>query len=216
MKTKLLFATFLLAVVELNAQSKTAKPEKNDSTAISLLKYTGDYLLNGGIVKIYIKEPALMAIVPGQGEFTLEPVAGNEFAVKEFATRGFIVNFETDQAGVVAGFIFTQPGAAKLKAKKINDSDTLQKKPLTKDELAVYTGEYELPSGVIKIDTSNNALSGTIAGQPPYELIPSGKDRFTLKGVTGYSIFFERNNKDIITSCIITQPGGNITARKKK
>ena len=91
-------------------------------------------------------------------------------------------------------------------------------KEIAKDELKKYEGTFELAPGVdakfyIKGDKT---LYAFIEGQPEYELIPTDKNVFTLKALSGYSVKFDENEKGEITAVSFIQPNGTFKAPKKK
>ena len=59
-------------------------------------------------------------------------------------------------------------------------------------------------------------LYAFIEGQPEYELVPTDKNKFVLKALSGYSVQFEENEKGEIISASFIQPNGTFKASKKK
>ena len=91
-----------------------------------------------------------------------------------------------------------------------------KEKNISEEELAAYTGEYELAPGknakfYIK---GESTLYAFIEGQPEYELMATGKDKFELKALTGYSVQFEKNEEGKVTAVIFVQPNGKFNAKK--
>jgi CubicO group peptidase (beta-lactamase class C family) len=76
--------------------------------------------------------------------------------------------------------------------------------------LAQFTGEYELGPQSINLSLRGNRLIMTIAGQPPYELLPDIDGWFNLKGLTGYRA------RLTATTLELSQPNGLYTATRKK
>lgn len=68
----------------------------------------------------------------------------------------------------------------------------------------------------VKIYLKQEILAAKIPGQPEYTLVSGNKDEFSIKGVTGYSIKFESNEKREVVAFILTQPNGSVRAEKKK
>ncbi|MEJ7675299.1 MAG: DUF3471 domain-containing protein [Chitinophagaceae bacterium] len=82
----------------------TPKEVKKDD----LQKYTGEYDLNGGIVKLYIKnDKILYALVPGQPEYELVPVDKDKFGLKVIS--GYFIQFSVDDKNKVNDLTFIQP-----------------------------------------------------------------------------------------------------------
>lgn len=180
----------------------------------SLIKYVGGYLLSGEKMKVYIKENVLVAFIPGQPEYELVFVKENEFNVK--GVDGFTVRFETDKKGTITGFILIQPDG-KVKAKKISDEvNDISKTPvqLTKEQLEKFAGDYLLSGNPLKIYLKENILMAKISSQQDYELEPVSESNFNVKGVSGFSVLFQKDTKGNVTDCIISQPGGTVIAKK--
>lgn len=93
----------------------------------------------------------------------------------------------------------------------------LQVQSLAKDSLKQYTGDYLLNGITIKIFLKGDAtLMMLVPGQPEYELLPLGNDRFALKGLQGYTIQFNKNETSEIIELLSQQPNGVFKATKKK
>jgi hypothetical protein len=85
-----------------------------------------------------------------------------------------------------------------------------------KSDLQKYLGEYELNGTVIKFYIKgDNTLMVLVPGQPDYELVPTKKDEFDLKGVPGFSCKFNMDEKNEPISVSFIQPNGTFTAKKK-
>jgi hypothetical protein len=109
-------------------------------------------------------------------------------------------------------FIALEPGLSYMEFKR-------QPRPqvITREELKKYEGSYELAPGqearfYIK---GEKTLFAFIEGQPEYELLPSGKNKFVLKSLSGYSVEFEENEKAEITAVSFIQPNGTFKAKRK-
>jgi CubicO group peptidase (beta-lactamase class C family) len=88
------------------------KLAKND-----LQKFTGEYTLEGTIVKVYIQsEKTLMVLVPGQPDYELVPTRENEFDLK--IAKGYSVKFEVDGKNIVQSMSFIQPNGTFKATKK--------------------------------------------------------------------------------------------------
>jgi hypothetical protein len=91
-------------------------------------------------------------------------------------------------------------------------------KELTKEEIKKCEGTYELAPGkeakfYLK---GEKTLYAFIEGQPEYELTPTGKNKFSLKVLEGYSVLFEENENGVIIAVSFIQPNGSFKAPKKK
>jgi hypothetical protein len=90
-------------------------------------------------------------------------------------------------------------------------------KEITKEELKKYEGAYSLtPEIEAKIYIKGEkTLYAFIEGQPEYELVPTDKNKFSIKILSGYSLLFEENEKSEIVSVSFIQPNGTFKAKKK-
>ncbi len=88
-------------------------------------------------------------------------------------------------------------------------------KTLSKDSLQKYIGDYTLNGTIIKVYIKGeNTLYLFVPGQPEYELIATGNDKFNLKVLAGYSVQFTGNAKGEITEVTFIQPNGSFKATK--
>jgi CubicO group peptidase (beta-lactamase class C family) len=86
----------------------------------------------------------------------------------------------------------------------------------TTDSLQQYVGDYEITSATIKVYIKGDkTLYLFVEGQPEYELVPTGKDKFLLKNMTGFSVQFNRNDKNEVTEVLSIQPNGTFKATRK-
>ncbi|TMI64391.1 MAG: serine hydrolase [Bacteroidetes bacterium] len=88
---------------------------------------------------------------------------------------------------------------------------------LRKEDLKKYEGDFDLGSGVIAkfYIKGEKTLYAFIEGQPEYELMASGKNKFELKALKGYSVQFDENEKGEIIAVNFVQPNGTFKAKKK-
>jgi len=93
---------------------------------------------------------------------------------------------------------------------------TVKAKNIDADSLKPYIGNYELSGVTIKIYTkADNKLYMFVEGQPEYELVPVDKDKFALKNMNGFTVQFNRNDKNEVTELLSIQPNGTFKAIKK-
>jgi hypothetical protein len=82
--------------------------ESKNLTAAEMQKYTGEYSFAGKTSKVYIKEDKLLYIsVPGEGDFELNLLANDKFAVK--GMDGFSLQFTPQGASKITGAEFNTP-----------------------------------------------------------------------------------------------------------
>ncbi len=88
-------------------------------------------------------------------------------------------------------------------------------KPVSKEELQSYVGTYSIAGGDVKFYVKDNLLFLSVPGQPDYELVPTGKDKFSFKNVSGFAVQFLRTG-DKLTAVNIIQPNGTFKAERKE
>ncbi|MBU6382900.1 MAG: beta-lactamase family protein [Verrucomicrobia bacterium] len=86
------------------------KMEEKLSTLTYLRQFTGIYEIYGYTVEIVVRNHALVAIIPGQPNYELIPIAENEFTVK--AGPGSTVRFIMNSANQVDEILLIQPYGA--------------------------------------------------------------------------------------------------------
>ena len=122
------------------------------------------------------------------------------------------IQFQMNAAGDIESL--TVPFEAGLKP--IVFTKQLKVKAVTKEDLQKYTGEYELSGATVKIYIKNDkTLYALVPGQPEYELVPTDKDKFGLKIISGYYVQFSVDEKNKVTDLTFIQPNGNFKAVKK-
>lgn len=94
--------------------------------------------------------------------------------------------------------------------------NTPKEKPLSKEDLEKYLGEYELPGAVVKVYLKGTTLFVLVPGQPDYETVSLGNHTFKLKVLDGYTVQFILNDKNVSTAMNFIQPNGIFKAEKKK
>ncbi len=88
---------------------------------------------------------------------------------------------------------------------------------MDKEKLNSYTGEFKIGEIIAKVYTKNDqTLYLFVPGQPEYELIPTGPDKFSIKKLEGYSIEFVEDKNENITGVLFIQPNGTFQATKSK
>jgi CubicO group peptidase (beta-lactamase class C family) len=108
----------------------------------------------------------------------------------------------------------------------INDVEPSLKKPMEftrlpaskeikPEELKKYVGEYALGTQVAKVFIkAEQTLFLFVPGQPEYELVYLGSDKFSIKSLNGYKVEFEQIG-GVVNGCAFVQPNGTFKAKKK-
>ena len=96
-------------------------------------------------------------------------------------------------------------------------SRTAKPKEISRDSLQAFAGEYTLGPTTIKVYIkAEKTLYLFVPGQPEYELVPVDKNKFDIKSLNGYSIQFNKNEKNEVTELLAIQPNGTFKATRKK
>ena len=82
--------------------------------------------------------------------------------------------------------------------------------------LEKYVGDYEVSGMGIKVYLKNETkLFLFVAGQPEYELIATGKHKFSFKILEGFKVEFIESNDKSINELSLIQPNGTFKATRK-
>lgn len=121
--------------------------------------------------------------------------------------------FEMDNKGSINQLVVELEGSVK----PIVFERIPEVKPVPKDSLKRYVGDYELaPGAIAKIYIkSDSVLYAFIQGQPEYELVPIDKNKFNIKILSGYTVLFNEDKAGKITELLFIQPNGTFKAVKK-
>jgi CubicO group peptidase (beta-lactamase class C family) len=101
------FHAFGMEDPKINLEFKK-KPKAKPLDKAELEKYTGEYILAGTTIKVYIKGDSTLTVeVPGQPPYELVPVGNHKFSFK--AVQGFHVQFEKSEGESASAVTFIQP-----------------------------------------------------------------------------------------------------------
>ena len=85
-------------------------------------------------------------------------------------------------------------------------------------EGCVYIAQPPLYSTEVnkaKVYLKDDKLFVLVPGQPEYELLSIGKNKFEIIVLEGYNLEFIINDKGMVTDLLFIQPNGNFSAKKK-
>jgi len=186
--------------------------------------YTGIYSNPGyGSFEISLKQDSLFALFPLK-TWWLKHYHYDVFAPYEKDPKdgidtsgddgGLRLQFGMDQAGAITNVSMNLEPTL---GKPIVFTRTPKATALTAAELQKYVGEYVLGGTITsKIYIKNGqTLYLFVPGQPEYELVPAGADKFSFKTLTGFAIQFVKNDKGEVTDLLAIQPNGTFKASKK-
>ncbi len=94
----------------------TKKPDPKYYNADYLKKFEGNYDLTGRIISIRLAGNSLKLIVPGQPQYTLIPVLGDQFVLKEYSVIS--ISFPSGKNGEVTKLLLIDPDDVTVAEKK--------------------------------------------------------------------------------------------------
>ena len=147
--------------------------------------------------------------------FDKDPKTGIDTSTSEGGGGGIRLQFDMDQSGNIVSVAMRLEGAVD---KPIVFTRTPKVAKLTAAQLQKYVGEYVLGGTITsKVFVKNDStLFLSVPGQPEYELVPLGADKFSIKTLSGFTIQFNSNDKGEVTELLAIQPNGTFKATKKK
>ncbi len=141
-----------------------------------------------------------------------EPFEVEESGIDTTETSELRLNFNTNDAGEISSL--------KVKFEATLDPIEFKRTPneiaVDKDILEKYVGEYELSGTTAKIYLKGDeTLFLFISGQPEYELLATGLNKFSIKILEGYKLEFIEGEKKTINEVLFIQPNGTFKAKRK-
>lgn len=201
---------------------RTASAHKGTRPSHLLEEFEGKYSLDGyGAILIRLSHDSLFATLGHQRVW----LRHNQYDLFEPFYVDKKLGIDTSQHGGQR-FNFITGLTGEVERVAINDMEPSLNHPLeftrqliaktiSAAELHQYEGDYELGAMVAKVAVkAEKALSLTVPGQPEYELVYLGADKFAIKNLNGYKVEFERTGGKI-TGCAFVQPNGTFKAKKK-
>jgi CubicO group peptidase (beta-lactamase class C family) len=202
-------------------ESKTVSNRKSGTVpSQKLTSFTGRYFNPGyGTIKIIAERDSLFSILPLKKLWlkhynydTFQPFEITKKGIDTTENSELRFNFHTSDMGEIE--------AVSVKMEQTLEPLIFKRQPdiinLDKGKLNTYTGEYTLGEIVARIYTkTDQTLYLFVPGQPEYELIPTGVNKFSIKKLDGYSIEFVEDQNKNITGVLFIQPNGTFKAIKK-
>lgn len=213
-------------LLEGSTPSPDTAQKKTPATTIAFHKpthplkdYEGKYANKGfGTFHVFLSKDSLFVLFPNGGDRawlapknydvfrTYYANAGSEIDTtnSNIPDMQFRMNNSGDIASVEWGI---QPGVEPVIFSRVVGKAVLKK----------YTGNYVIDKMVIRITMDKDGrLQMVVPGQPKYDLVPMAEHSFSLKGVTGFSIQFELDDREEVTGLLSVQPNGTFEAKKEK
>ena len=203
-----------------DSSTKTTPLKTNMPASHALNFYAGNYFNPGnGTFEIILKNDSLFALTKNKMLWlrhnnydVFDVFFKDEHDGIDTTNEPIKAQFQLNLAGDIEGIWIPFPG---------EPNPTMFKKQLavqkmSKEEIQKYTGDYALGTVTVKIFLKNDsALFALVPGQPEYELVPVGKDKFAIKVLSGYFLQFDVNENNKVTTLTFMQPNGNFKATKK-
>ncbi len=133
-----------------------------------------------------------------------------ELNVEEFEQK-LLMTFTTDTKGNVTSLsVGLEPSAKPIVFTRLPDK-AMQNRAF----LEPFVGKYELMGMTVTISLRGDTqLIASVPGQGDQTLEPYMDTTFTLKGLSGFSIKFVRDESGAVTEAVITQPGATVSAKR--
>lgn len=219
--------TVAKAKVAEKLKSITARKTNRDSSPAKpshpMTDFAGIYSHPGyGTMTVMVKNDSLIMPVSGN-RYYLQPVHYDVF--EPFETKNGMdtsdhspmrIQFVMNTAGDIDGAHFY--GIEPTLSKPIEFKKGVRVRTLTAEAMKKYAGAFSIDE-VITVTVTVSANDGakltlTVPGQPEYELVSIGDDRFSVKNLAGYFVQFA-NTADSITGMTFEQPSGNFKLTRK-
>lgn len=201
-------------------EEMTSGKVENTRPSHVLQDFSGKYSHSGyGEFDISIENDSLFANFPLK-KFYLrhyhydiyEPFEVTKTGIDTTDTGALRLNFVTSDAGDISHL--------KFKVEATLDPLEFKHTPniieVDKETLETYIGEYELAGTVISVYIKNeNTLFLSVPGQPEYELLATGKHKFSFKIIDGFKVEFVESDDKSVNEIIMIQPHGTFKAARK-
>lgn len=226
-----------LNVIDWNKKIKSDREKmlksqkKADSKAISNKKYgtlpshkpgefAGRYSNPGyGIINIESVQDSLFAVMPINKYWLkhyhfdiFQPFDVTKNKADTTDKNELRFNFHTNDIGDLESvFIKLEPTLKAIEFKR-----QLNVVKLDSEALKKFAGEYFIGEMSARFYIKHDAtLFLFVAGQPEYELVPTGISSFSIKTLDGYKIEFNTAENGVVTSALFIQPNGTFKATRK-
>ncbi|HEY8781921.1 MAG TPA: serine hydrolase [Mucilaginibacter sp.] len=173
-----------------------------------------------GTLKLTVKNDSLFAKTVGQtiwlrhsnydifDIFDKDPKDGIDTSENSDLKIQFHMNLAGDIDGLESLF--------EAGVKPVLFTKAIEAKPVTLAELQKYIGEYTLAGITAKVYVKDDkTLFLLVPGQPDYEMVPMGNDKFAMKTLSGYYLQFGPISATKITEATFIQPNGSFKAARK-
>ncbi|HEX9930353.1 MAG TPA: serine hydrolase [Pyrinomonadaceae bacterium] len=185
---------------------QTEATAQNAATAIKPETEVGKYRFEaaGFDVEVTMKDGKLVALVPGQPNYTLENVSGRKYKLTG-APDGFFITFRDADA-----YLEQPQGNYTLPRVKADAKlETAPAGAVVKELVGKYENEKN-PASTVEVVEKEGKVSLVVGGQSPYELREKAKDIFSSPGLPDeYSVKAKRDAQGKLVGIILVQPQGD-------
>ncbi len=196
-------------------EKKATRRRPGTTPAHKLDEYAGDYTHPGyGVLKVEIKGTQLQftynGITTPLEHWHYDTFNGMKSGDPTF--ENMKISFRTDLNGNVAAVV--APFEPTL------DPIVFARKPEAKLSDPAYldkvSGKYDLNGQPVTVERKGDRLTITIAGQPPYDLVPELGGEYALKQAKSVTMKFVEDAKGQVTAIEVYQSGGVFEAKRTK
>lgn len=201
-------------------ESSQANKKEDTRPSHQLKAYTGKYSNEGyGTFDIKLEEDSLYAILPVNKYWlkhfhydVFEPFEVSEEGINTTEHTQLYFNFTTNTVGDISGVnIKMEPTLDPLFFKHKPDTVAVEN-----ETLQTFAGDYDLAGTMVKVYIKGEKqLFVLVPGQPEYELLYTGNNKFMIKDLEGYSVQFVEGDNNKISHLKFIQPNGVFSATKK-
>ena len=183
------------------------------SPSHALEAYSGDFEHPGyGTISVQQNGDQLKAVYNSM-ELPLKHYHYDTF---EANVERFDVNIKMSFSTNIKGDVDTLSAPMEPAVKDIVFKRVPNKQMTDRSFLEQFTGLYEVMGMTMTVALKGeNALTVSIPGQPTLELVPYKDTEFHVKGLSGFSVEFKRDESGAITEALLVEPYGAFTAKKK-
>jgi CubicO group peptidase (beta-lactamase class C family) len=120
-------------------------------------------------------------------------------------------SFSTDKRGSVGGLAVPfEPSV-----EDIVFTRAAEKTMTDRSFLKPFAGSYEVMGSMLVVELKGDLLHVSVPGLPEYELVPIKGTEFGLKGLSGFSIEFKRDDSGAVAEALVNEMGTVLIAKKR-
>lgn len=204
---------------EAEGKIKTDPRKKGTRPSHGLKDYEGLYHHPGyGTFDVFMKNDSLFAYTSSHTVWLkhyhydiFTPYLINNMSYDTTEANSFSIEFNT---GISGDIVSLNPIGFEAPSIQLVFKKTPKTKEVSKNELEKYAGNYSVAGTAAKFYITAGTLRLLVEGQPEYELVPIGTDKFSIKNLDGFTVqFINKDGKFTVIDFI--QPNGTFRAERK-